>query len=323
MNTKRWIASAIAAVIVIIAIPIQIVTAVLTAEGSEWLSFDQMYNKEVMKNGSNGEIVVLELDGVIEDTGGNNGFFSVGYHHRQFLEMLEDAMEDPLVDGIVITVNTPGGSVVASNAIYEQVVRSKEEFDTPVYVSMGEMAASGGYYIAAGADYIMAHPATLTGSIGTVMSAGLNFADLAEEWGISETSVSSGEYKQMGSPFQTLSEEEEALLQEISDDMYEDFTAVVAEGRGFSDEEIDTLAQGQLFTGNQALENGLVDELGDLRDAVSHMELMLDLDATVTHYTSGSTVGSMWNVVAPMASKDPVSTILEESRATRMLYLHQ
>ncbi|GAK06113.1 protease IV [Geomicrobium sp. JCM 19037] len=276
-----------------------------------------------MKTGSNGEIVVLELDGMIEDTGSESGFLAAGYQHRQFMEMLNDAMEDPLVDGIVITMNTPGGSVVASHAIYEQVVRAKEEFDTPVYVSMAEMAASGGYYIAAGADYIMAHPATLTGSIGTVISAGFNIADLADEWGISETTFSSGEFKQLGSPFESLTEEESELMQAIADDMYDDFTSIVAEGRGFSEEEVNTVAQGQLFTGNQALQNGLVDELGDLEDTVLHMELMLDLDATVTHYTNGSTEGSMWNVLAPLGLGAFASDKFDANRAPSLLYLHQ
>ncbi|GAJ99400.1 protease IV [Geomicrobium sp. JCM 19055] len=120
------------------------------------------FRQEILETGTDGQIAVIDLDGMIMDTGSQGGLFAGGgYDHRVFMQMLEVAAEDASVDGIVINVNTPGGGVVESAAIHDRIVRAQEEFDTEVYVSMGSMAASGGYYIAAPADYISAHSARL------------------------------------------------------------------------------------------------------------------------------------------------------------------
>jgi protease-4 len=190
------------------------------------------------------------------------------------------------VDGIIINVNSPGGGVVESDEIHDTVVEVQEEENKPVYVSMGNTAASGGYYLAAPADKIVAHSATITGSIGVIMSS-LNYSELAENLGIEGVNITSGEFKDMGSPTEEVTEEEEEIMQGIVDDMYEDFLQVVIDGRGFSEDEARDLADGRIYTGEQAEENGLVDELGTSEDTIAMMEEDLELgDATVERYTS-------------------------------------
>ncbi|GAK12938.1 signal peptide peptidase SppA [Geomicrobium sp. JSM 1781026] len=329
MTVKRWIALGIAALVLVISGAFQLAMTVASASFSDMIDLDGGdFRQEIMEVGSNGQIAVIDLNGMIMDTGADDGLFaSGGYNHRTFLQKLETAMEDTMVDGIVINVDTPGGGVVESASIHERVVRAQEEYDTPVYISMGGMAASGGYYISAPADYIAAHPATMTGSLGVIMDS-INFSELAEEWGISHEVIKSGDYKDMGSPTREMTDDEEAILQSMVDDMYEDFVEVIVDGRDMPESEVLELAQGQIFTGNQALENGLIDGLGDLEHTIEHMEEQLELDATVIHYTNSFGTGSIWGLMAEAVSGDNLTlSHLEElvthSSAPRLMYLYQ
>ncbi|MFQ5858212.1 MAG: signal peptide peptidase SppA [Anaerolineae bacterium] len=191
-------------------------------------------------------------------------------YSKQIIEQLRQAQKDFDVKAILLRVNSPGGSVVGSDEVY-QVLR--DEIDKPVVVSMGELAASGGYYIAAGADRIMANPATFTGSIGVILTV-TNVQDLLSKVGVDVTIIKRGELKDELSPFRDMTTEEQALWQEIIDEAYEQFVGVVAEGRAMSVEEVRELADGRVYTGRQALELGLIDELGNMPDAI---ELAADL----------------------------------------------
>lgn len=330
MTVKRWIAIGIAAIVLFVSAGFQFSLALAATNFSDMFDIEGGdFSQEILETGSNGQIAVLDLNGAIMDTGPSDGgiFGGAGYDHRLFLQMLEVAMEDTLVDGIVINVDTPGGGVVESAAIHDYIVRAQEEFDTEVYISMAGMAASGGYYISAPADYIAAHPATLTGSIGVIMSS-INFSGLAEEWGIEENVIKSGQYKDIMSPTREMTEDEEQLLQEMVDDMYEDFVEVVDDGRDIPESEIRELAQGQIFTGNQALENGLIDGLGDLEHTIEHMEEQLELDATVIHYTNDFGMGSVWGLMAESLSSENMTLnhleeLITHSNSPRLMYLYQ
>lgn len=191
-------------------------------------------------------------------------------YSKPIIEQLRQAQEDFNVKAILLRINSPGGSVVGSDEIY-QVLR--DEIDKPVVVSMGELAASGGYYIAAGADRIMANPATFTGSIGVILTH-TNVEDLLNKVGVDVTIIKRGELKDELSPFREMTEEEQALWQEIIDEAYEQFVDVVVEGRSMPREIVRGLADGRVYTGRQALELGLIDELGNVPDAI---ELAADL----------------------------------------------
>lgn len=182
---------------------------------------------------------------------------------EQIINTLQRANAMPNVKAIVLRINSPGGAAVTADEIYRAIKR----IDKPVVVSMGNVAASGGYYIACAADEIVANPATLTGSIG-VYSQLLNAADLLEKLGIEAIIIRSGEMKAAGNPFEHPTQDEIAIEQAIVDEIYAMFVDVVSENRGLPRETVEELADGRAYTGKQALQLGLVDRLGDLEDAI-------------------------------------------------------
>ena len=186
-----------------------------------------------------------------------------GAYSDQIVEHLERAQKDSSVKAIVLRVDSPGGSVVASDEIYQQMLKMEK----PIAVSMGELAASGGYYISAPADVIMANPATLTGSIGVIAQV-TNLEELMEKIGVEVVVIKSGIHKDEGSPFREMTEEEKAIWQAIIDEAYGQFVAIVAEGRDLPEEKVREIADGRVYTGKQAMELGLVDELGNLPEAI-------------------------------------------------------
>jgi protease-4 len=156
--------------------------------------------------------------------------------------------------------------VVPSQEIYQEV-RSIREKGKKVVVSMGSVAASGGYYIAAASDKIVANPGTLTGSIGVIMELA-NVEGLLQKIGVQSVVIKSGRHKDIASPFRKMTPEERELIQKVLDDVHDQFIDAVAEGRSMQPSEVRALADGRIFTGRQAKEKGLVDELGGLQDAV-------------------------------------------------------
>ena len=177
---------------------------------------------------------------------------------------LEAAQNDPLVKAIVLLVDSPGGTVTGSAQIHEVVA----QIEKPVVVSMESLAASGGYYVSAPADYIFARADTWTGSIG-VIAQFINAAGFMEEHGIEATTITSGENKAFGGLFKGLTSEQEAIMHTLVDESFNDFVQVIVDGRNLSQEKVLALADGRIYSGRQALENGLVDELGNLDDAIA------------------------------------------------------
>ncbi|MBE0644819.1 MAG: signal peptide peptidase SppA [Bacteroidetes bacterium] len=170
------------------------------------------------------------------------------------------------VKAVVLRLDSPGGGVVPSHEIYEEVRRMRN-YGKPVVVSMGSVAASGAYYIACAADVIVANPGTITGSIG-VISEFANFQSLLEKIGIESTTITSGEFKDTGNPTRHMRPEERAYLQRTIDNVYEQFVDIVARGRGMEADSVRNLADGRIYTGEQAYGNGLVDTLGTLYTAI-------------------------------------------------------
>jgi len=213
---------------------------------------------------SGGKVAVISLSGPITN-GGSYSFLSSTITPGSVRQQLNKAEKDAAVEAIVLRVDSPGGEVVPSDEISAMVEKAKES--KPVVVSMGSMAASGGYYISAKADKIVAFPGTATGSIG-VISQIPNLKGLYEKLGIEMQTFTGGKYKDMYSGLRELTPEEKEIMQQMVDVYYEQFIGVVAEGRGLDKEEVRNLATGQLYTGTEAKELGLVDELGGLDTAI-------------------------------------------------------
>jgi protease IV len=184
---------------------------------------------------------------------------------QRSVEQLERHRKDTSVKAVVVRVDSPGGGVGASQEIHTEVLRTAEV--KPVVVSMAGVAASGGYYLAAPATRILANPGTITGSIGVIMGV-TNIQELLEKIGLRSEVVKSGEFKDVGSPLRPWTDHDRRILQGVIEDVHQQFIVAVASGRGMSVEEVTLLADGRIMTGQQALEAGLVDALGNLPDAI-------------------------------------------------------
>lgn len=184
---------------------------------------------------------------------------------KDIIRQLNDFSKSDSVKAIVLRVDSPGGAVGPSQEIYEEL--RKAAIHKPLVVSMGNVAASGGYYIAIPAVRIFANPGTITGSIGVIMEF-LNIQELADKIGVTSQVVKSGGNKDIGSPLRTLQPAQKKLLQALIDDVHLQFMEAVAENRKMKLEDVRKLADGRVFSGRQALAAGLVDELGNLQDAI-------------------------------------------------------
>jgi len=183
----------------------------------------------------------------------------------QIIEQIIDFRKDDSVKAIVLRVDSPGGGVGPSQEIHEEVVKAVAV--KPVVVSMGSVAASGGYYISAPASKILANPGTITGSIGVIMEF-TNFEELLQKIGLKSQVVKSGDHKDLGSPVRPMTPADRKILQDMINDVHQQFVAAVATGRELPEEKVMKLADGRIYTGRQAKDLGLVDELGNLQDAI-------------------------------------------------------
>ncbi|HZC68836.1 MAG TPA: signal peptide peptidase SppA [Nitrospirales bacterium] len=240
MEKKRTVRTALAllGLLVLAVIGVSLLTSLALDSG--WLGGEK--------------IAVIRIEGVITDS-------------RETIEELRRFRDNPSVKAVVLRIDSPGGGVVPSQEIHKEVLKARTEGRLKVVSSMGNLAASGGYYIAAATDKIVANPGTLTGSIGVIMELA-NVQGLLEKVGVQSVVIKSGRYKDLASPFRAMSEEDRALLQSVLDDVHDQFIQAVATGRALKVEQVRPLADGRIFTGRQARTAKLVDELGDLQDAI-------------------------------------------------------
>jgi protease-4 len=184
---------------------------------------------------------------------------------KDTIDEITDYVKDSSIKAIVLRIDSPGGAVAPSQEIYEEV--RKAAVKKKIVVSMGSVAASGGYYIASGASRIFANPGTLTGSIGVIMEIP-NFSGLMNKVGVKTEVIKSGKHKDIASVFRGIGKEEREILQSALDNVHEQFITAVSEGRKMLIDDVRKISDGRIFTGEQALKVGLVDELGNLEDAV-------------------------------------------------------
>lgn len=216
-------------------------------------------------NGGSEVVGIIDISGTIM-AGGAQGFFGEEMGADGIMMQLRQAADDPSVKAVVLRLNSPGGTVAATQEITTEVIRLKKS-GKKVVASMGDVAASGAYWIAANADVIVANPATVTGSIGVRMDM-TDLRGLYEKLGVGSRTIKSGPYKDMGSANREMTPEEKKIFQAMVDDMYAQFVDNIAKGRNMNLQEVKKLADGRVFTGRQAKELGLVDELGNFYDAI-------------------------------------------------------
>ncbi|WP_077214249.1 signal peptide peptidase SppA [Bacillus dakarensis] len=334
MNGKRWAALGIAAALLFFSIVVNTLSTFafndFEASFDQWFgSADEMFLEEVIEEGDPfNKIAVLDLNGVIQDTGEAGSLFATsGYNHRAFMENLNHVKDDESVKAVILRVNTPGGGVVESAEIHDKIVEIQNEAKKPVYISMGSMAASGGYYISAPAHKIFASPETLTGSLGVIMQ-GYNFAGLAEKYGVEFVTIKSGPYKDIMSSTREMTEEERAILQSMINNSYEGFVKVISEGRGLSVDEVKKIADGRIYDGRQAKEIGLVDGFGYFEDVIEEVKNEQKLkDAQVVSYTENFGFGSLLSmgaqkIIGEDLEIDGLIKILSHTNSPRLMYLY-
>ncbi len=230
------------------------------------------------------------------------------------------------VDGLLLYIDSPGGGVTDSDRVYQMLRNFRAEHpDLPVAALYGDMCASGGYYIAVAAEHVISRRTSISGSIGVIMSA-WNFSKMAEEYGVEQIAIKSERtpFKDMLSPTRPMSQGERQMLTSIVDELYDQFVAVVMEGRGLDKERVERAANGGIYTANQALELELVDEIGDYQTAVAWFEQRLGHDVTIVEQRRRPTFGDLlFGAVAGRTEASAVDRLLTASTGPRFLYYWQ
>ncbi len=255
---KKWKIIAIIAVIIAAILLISACTASLITGDS---GMDADYG------GGSPYIGILHVEGTITTSSPSSDTYQQSWLLRQINYM----MDDPSNEGLMIYVNSPGGSVYASDELYLKLKEYKEETDRPVYAYFAETAASGGYYIAAGADKITANRNCTTGSIGVYLGPIINASGLLEKVGVQAEIIKSGENKAMGNSYEPLTDEQRAIYREYVNESYDQFVNIVAEGRKMDAATVKQIADGRVYTAKQAKANGLIDEISSFEDAKDAM----------------------------------------------------
>lgn len=275
------------------------------------------------------KILLLDITGIISEKGREGGGLSAARPSMVALvkETLRKAEKDDDIAGVVVRINSPGGTVTASDIISHELKGFRERKKVPVHACIVGIGASGGYYVAAAADRIAAHPTAVTGSIG-VLFRSFNVEGLMGKIGVTEKAITSGEKKDIMSPFRTMTPEERQLLQGIIDRLHGRFldTVMARPGNRLQRPELEKLADGRVFTADDALKVGLIDRVGYLDDVIEEMkkELGLEQARVVAYYRPGSYRGTIYS--GEVSSPDPGllslgGDLLEALSSTEFLYL--
>lgn len=253
------------------------------------------------------KVLLIEVSGMIGSQDGD-GLAQTPSLVASVKEQLSRAAQDEKVKAVVLRINSPGGTVTASDIIHHELKLFKAHRKLPLVASIMDVGASGGYYIAAAADSVFAHPSSVTGSIGVIMLT-VNAHGLLEKVGLEATAITSGPRKDMGSPFRVMTADERAIFQGLIDSFYQRFLAVVQEGRPqLHMDQIKKLADGRVYTGEQAKAAGLVDEIGYLDDAVELAKKKAGLtEARVVMYRRPGEYSN--NVYSKLVASGPLASL--------------
>jgi protease-4 len=262
-----------------------------------------VYEEEYVSGQGPDKIAVVPVEGVIASADSAVGGVQPTTTPEGLADALQQARDDERVAAVVLEVNSPGGGVTASDEMHQSILDFKRSSGKPVVVSMGDTAASGGYYIATAADRIVANETTLTGSLGVILTLN-NFTEIAEEYGYKQVIIKSGEFKDMGSSFRDLTPEEREILQSIIDESYDEFVSVIVEGRGLPKERVREIADGRVYSGEQAKELDLIDSFGGLDEAAEVSRNLANVEqATVVRYVESPSL--IETLTARLAPQEP------------------
>lgn len=251
-------------------------------------------------------ISILHIEGTISGEGADSLSGDGLYDHDWILERLNDVIDNPNNKGLILAVNTPGGSVYETDEVYLKL-KEYQKTGRPLYSAMGSMAASGGYYLSAPADKIIANRNCWTGSIGVTAGTVFDISEFLDRYGIKTVTITAGKNKAMGSMTEPLTKEQKAIYQSLVDEAYDQFTNIVAEGRNMKLSQVKKLADGRIYTAKQALENGLIDEIGTIEDAVSDMQStyrLSDCEVYEMRYENSSLWNMFLNAVSGLKGSD-------------------
>lgn len=223
-------------------------------------------------------IGVLYVEGTITSSSTDAFGLPYGYQHTFTLDSIDQLIEDPENKGLLLFVNTPGGGVYESDELYFKLKEYQEKTGRPVYSYMGSMAASGGYYISAPADKIIANRNTWTGSIGVTIGTLFDISGLLEQYGVKSITITAGDNKAMGSLVEPLTPEQQAIFQSLVDEAYDQFVGIVAEERKIPVDQVKKLADGRIYTAKQALAENLIDGISSYEEAITDMKESYELE---------------------------------------------
>ncbi|HEY9826273.1 MAG TPA: signal peptide peptidase SppA [Stenomitos sp.] len=276
-----------------------LVVICLVAAIGNWVSGSSLRRTEQDRTP---DIALIDVYGGISDTASSSPFGgSSGASTNGLLDAIQKARQDK-VKAILLRINSPGGTAAAAQSVYHELMRVRKETNVKIVASLGDVAASGGYYIASAAHHIVANPATLTGSIGVIVRT-QNVATLLDKLGVQSNSIQSGPFKDILSPFRSSTPDERKIIQGIVTDSYEQFLASIVAGRNISLPELRKLADGRIFTGAQAKAVNLVDSLGNYRDAVQTTAQLIHVkgEPSLRNYTSRGLSGSLLGRLLPFS----------------------
>ena len=282
---RRWpyVVGGLAALFLLV-LTVGLVALVLALGREAPSAASAVYEEEYVSGAGPEKIAVVPVEGVIASADSSTGDLQPTTTPEGLADALQQATDDASVAAVVLEVNSPGGGVTASDEMHQSILDFRESSGKPVVVSMGDTAASGGYYISTAADRIVANETTLTGSLGVIFQLN-NFTELAKKYGYQREIIKSGEFKDIANSFRDLSPEDREILQSIVNESYDEFVSVIVEGRDLPEERVREIADGRVYSGQQAKEIGLVDSFGGLDEAAEISEDLAGVDeATVVRY---------------------------------------
>ncbi|MED4584072.1 signal peptide peptidase SppA [Brevibacillus choshinensis] len=317
MHRKKWIALLIVLVVFFAGLFVELITGTYDEladnPGFSW-------DENVVSGSGSGKIVQLFVTGVISGEQNTTGIPSMS---QLLAEQLRRVEEDTTVKALVLRIDSPGGEVVATDELHTRLSRLKQLRHIPIVISMGSTAASGGYYLATTGDAIFANPNTLTGSLGVIFNL-FNYSDAANKLGVHQFAIKSGRFKDIGSPSRPLTDPERQIFQTLVNESYNKFVDVIVKGRNLSRQRVLEIADGRVYSGEQAKRLGLIDQFGDLDDATRYaLSLSGVSEALVVRYTDQISLSKLlFSMKQYWSNPDPLglSRVLERQSSPKLLY---
>lgn len=281
MNKKQIIGIVVAAVLFVFISA----SSMLVRSQTESLLADMESDFGQIKDTIPGDdfIGVININGTIADVGSSDWFTTVEYDHQGILDFIDEMIDNKDNVGLFLNIDSPGGYTYEIVEMYDKLEKYKEQTGRPIYAYCGSYTCSGGYYLAVTADKIYANPNSIVGSIGVIIST-YDYSELMAKIGVKEINIASGKNKAMGSGGTAMTEEQLAIYQSIVDESYESFVTAVEKGRGLKRDQVYKLADGRIYSANQALDAGMVDGVAGYED---FLELMSDDFNHAEYYTFG------------------------------------